>query len=314
MLYWPDLNMGCGKDNSAVRPTLFVPRGTGVPSDWWSGRLGEAPSNFDPLDLTLCEAGIQVSAWGTRWEGGGRWHVERQWREDLQALATARGWSISWEGYDVIVNGSPDWTWEVLEDERTGQTPSSTWTGSAMDNGVVVWVPQRADEMDDVRSSPNPVAVNLGTAKDGVVGRVRNHRTASEMILSLEAETLVVAQDNGAEVWSMTLTSSMLEGGAVEVSMPTGSTKPCSVSRLHCTWWTSKDAKSRASPSNLHGGSGRPGRLWITRTRGSTGTWWRLGQADWWRTSEGKESEPPAGNTAPETGWTCPRRFVTSVT
>lgn len=88
-----------------------------------------------------------------------------------------------------------------------------------MDNGVVVWVPQRADEMDDVRSSPNPVAVNLGTAKDGVVGRVRNHRTASEMNLSLEAETLLAAQDNGAAVWSMTLASPLLVGGALEVDV-----------------------------------------------------------------------------------------------
>ena len=118
MLFWPDLNMGCGKDNSSVRPPLFAPRGAGVSSDWWSGRPGEAPTDFDPLDLTFCEAGIRVSSWGTRWEDGGRWHVEPQWREDFQALATARGWSISWEGYDVIVNGSPDWTWEVLEDER----------------------------------------------------------------------------------------------------------------------------------------------------------------------------------------------------
>ena len=29
VLFWPDLNMGCGKDNSSVRPTLFAPRGAG---------------------------------------------------------------------------------------------------------------------------------------------------------------------------------------------------------------------------------------------------------------------------------------------
>ena len=39
------------------------------------------------------------------------------------------------------------------------------------------------------------------------------------MTLSLEAETLVAAQDNGAAVWSMTLASSLLEGGAVEVDV-----------------------------------------------------------------------------------------------
>ena len=219
VLFWPDLKMGCGNDDSTVRPTLHAPRGAGVPSDWWSGRLGEAPTDYAPFDLTLCEAGIRMSSWGTRWEGGGRWHVEAQWREDLQSLATARGWSISWEGDDVIVNGAPDWTWEVLEDERTGQTPWSFWTGSAMENGVVVWVPQRQDGTDEVRSSSNPVAVDIRTAKDGVAGRVRNHRTASEMTLSLEAETLVAAQDNGAAVWSMTLASSLLEGGAVEVDV-----------------------------------------------------------------------------------------------
>ena len=219
VLFWPDLKMGCGSDDSTVRPTLHAPRGAGVPSDWWSGRLGEAPTDYAPFDLILCEAGIRMSSWGTRWEGGGRWHVEAQWREDLQSLATARGWSISWEGDDVIVNGAPDWTWEVLEDERTGQTPSSLWTGSAMENGVVVWVPQRQDGTDEVRSSSNPVAVDIRTAKDGVAGRVRNHRTASEMTLSLEAETLVAAQDNGAAVWSMTLASSLLEGGAVEVDV-----------------------------------------------------------------------------------------------
>ena len=219
VLYWPDFELGCGMDDSTVRPSLYAPRGARVPGDWWSGRLGEAPTDFDPLDLTLCESGIRMSAWGTRWEDGGRWHVEPQWREDLQTLATTRGWSISWKGDDAIVNGRGDWTWEVLKDERTGQTPLSAWTGSAMENGVVVWVPQGHDGIDEVMSSPNPVAVNIGKATDGVVGRVRNHRTASEMTVRLEAETLVAAQDNGAAVWSMGLDSSLLEGGAVEVDV-----------------------------------------------------------------------------------------------
>ena len=236
VLFWPAQEVGCDKDDSRVRPTLYAPQGTGAPRHWWSGRLGEAPSEFEPLDLALCEAGIPLSAWGTRWDNGGRWHVEPQWHEDLQSLAMARGWSVRWEDEDVILNGASTWAWEVLKTERTGQTPSSAWTGALTDNGVVLWIPKGQEGRDAVSPSENPVAVNMGTAQEGVVGTVRNHRTASEMTLRLEAEVLVAAQDNGASVWSIPLTSPLLGGGAEEVDVYANGKYQamfCEADRLH---------------------------------------------------------------------------------
>lgn len=219
VLFWPQSDGECPMDDESVHPTLYAPRGAGEPSEWWSGRLGEAPTDFEPLDVALCRAGIRTSAWGTRWDGGGRWHVEPQWREDIESLGKMKGWTVNWDDDDVILNGSSNWTWEVLKEERKGQTPSSTWTGTAMENGVVAWVLQGREETDEVRSSTNPVAGNGGAGQDGVVGRVRNHRTTSEMTLRLEGQSLVAAQDDGASVWSVPLTSSLLEGGAVEVDV-----------------------------------------------------------------------------------------------
>ena len=73
VLFWPGPGVGCDKEDSRMRPTLYAPQGTGAPRHWWSGRLGEAPSEFEPMDLALCEAGIPLSVWepdGTTEAGG----------------------------------------------------------------------------------------------------------------------------------------------------------------------------------------------------------------------------------------------------
>ena len=215
ILVWKDNHASCKAVSESMRTRLFVPEGKNTPSSWWCSRLGEVPVGFSEIDVAVCDADVQLSDWGTRWNGGGRWHVLPEWREDVQRLANEKGWSAHWIGDDVVLNGSSTWDWKVVETERAGCTDSSTWIGSLTQNGVVIWASEGTP------TSTMVTDLSMGTTADeeGTLGLVRNHRTRMEMTIKMKEGTVVAERADGTPVWTIAQGERLLAGGALEVDV-----------------------------------------------------------------------------------------------
>ena len=179
---WSDRAEGVEAEGDALQPGLFAPRGPEAPSSWWASRHGEAPVRTSGLDQIARNAGIPWSAWATRWEGGGRWFVGAEWRQDLERLAREQGWSIGWRGNDVVVNGNDAWEWSTIEEGRLGQTVDGVWRGTLAAGGTVLWTGK--SDMAGESVAEETGRTDMGSRhgdRAGLLGRVRNHRTQTTM-------------------------------------------------------------------------------------------------------------------------------------
>ena len=217
---WGDRAEGVEAEGDALQPGLFAPRGPEAPSSWWASRHGEAPVRTSGLDQIVRNAGIPSSTWATRWEGGGRWFVGAEWRQDLERLAREQGWSIGWEGNDVVVNGNDAWEWSTIEDGRLGQTADGVWRGTLAAGGTVLWTGKSdmAGESAAEEAGPTDTGSRHGPGAD-VLGRVRNHRTQTTMEVRKEEGTMAAFQQDGEAVWRVDAEEEPLAGGAVEVDV-----------------------------------------------------------------------------------------------
>ena len=218
---WTDPQSPCGRASEEdVVPSLLSPTGANSPAAWWSSRDGEAPLLASEAEEQLRSAGVPLSAWGTRWSEGGRWNVEggEAWREDVADLASRLGWTVQWEGDEVIVNGQSSWSWTPLSEPRMASSQGETWTGKKGQEGAVLW--SRSADADP----PTAALVAQGTptvtpSMGADMGTLRNHRTSTRMTVRLDGQTLVAEQSNGEAVWSMTLDGAPLWGGVEEVDV-----------------------------------------------------------------------------------------------
>ena len=217
---WSDRAAGVEAEGDALRPALFAPRGPAAPSSWWASRLGEAPVRASGLDQIARNAGIPWSAWATRWEGGGRWFVGAEWRQDLERLAREQGWSIDWRGNDVVVNGNDAWEWSTIEEGRLGQTVDGVWRGTLAAGGTVLWTGK--SDMAGESVAEETGRTDMGSRhgdRAGLLGRVRNHRTQTTMEVRKDEGTMAAYQPDGEAVWRVDAEEEPLAGGAVEVDV-----------------------------------------------------------------------------------------------
>ena len=218
---WRDSTTSINLDDGEQPPSLFVPSGGRVPKEWWIGLRWEIPTSYTSIENNFRSVGIPLSAWGTRWSGGGRWHVNggRNWAAEVRALADQNGWSVQWLEDDLVLNGGGDWGWTLAEELHIGQAESTRWLGTLIDDGAIVWVEMRSEESDSEVSremEPTVAAVDMEGME---LGMIRNHRTQSRMVVVQESSTIRAMQPDGSMVWSMALSSNMLPGGVSEVDV-----------------------------------------------------------------------------------------------
>ena len=239
VLWLDEQSPECGSQHE--RPEdLWIPVGQGSPSHWWTAHPGLVPSEWvvDECCLRLQAHGIPVTGWGTRWAGGARLIVDggRRWEDEIQAIAQQQGWSVTWSGDELIINGSEAWNWVAVEGDLAAAIDDELWRGNRLQSDVVAWIPMK----DETPSSEEIEFADLpkeSASIQTILGQCRNHVTGGRMNIVTRGDSLLLAlQEDGTEVWARDIVGDLLPGGAKEVDLYSNGkyqTMYCDVSSLH---------------------------------------------------------------------------------
>lgn len=254
LVVWPDLAASRWLSSEEASGELWVPEGGAAPRSWWVGALGEVPAEWSmagagvqAVEADLRMAGIPLSSRATRWATGGRWHVgdSAVWFEAVDRVATERGWGVCWVGEDVVVDVSDacgEWAakgWQPAPRRHLARVDGTTWLGTPSTEGAVAWHPEGgplavvaglsmadgstsvmssgAGGEDDDEGTTKGTPLLEGRFAEAVLGRVRNHRTGTAMVVVRTDEGVGAFDDEGQRVWEVACTE--VVGGAFEVDV-----------------------------------------------------------------------------------------------
>ena len=216
-LVWSEKGSACDVTSIPDPGTAWAPAGMGAPVKWWSGRLRDGLRKWPATEIEheIREAGIPLTGWGTRWDGGGRFSLANgsNWEDEVATLVQTKGWDMHFVDGDLVVNGSRDWSWNAMNSSCGARDEDGFWKGAILDDDKVAWVhcTSLSDDDDQVVEPLEWDQTFLGT--------VRNHQTQQNLELALESEGIVAKDAEGLVVWSYRTNESTLSGGAKEVDV-----------------------------------------------------------------------------------------------
>jgi hypothetical protein len=251
---WPDPATSQRLSSEAAVGELWVPEGGAAPTSWWVGAVGEVPSEWLmtgagvlAVEADLRMAGIPVASRATRWATGGRWHVgdSAAWFAEVDRVATERGWGVCWVGEDVVVDVSGtcgEWVatgWRPAPRRHLARVDDATWLGTPSSQGAVAWhseegplaeagarrmaghsnavTPSHAGTENVAQGTTDGTPLVAGRLAEALLGRVRNHRTGTTMVVVPTDEGVGAFDTEGRRVWEVACNEVL--GGAFEVDV-----------------------------------------------------------------------------------------------